>query len=118
MRVKIWRDLGVFTANDIARMNEVQFTSELAINMLEGISDYSVRRIDNYYAKKDENFPEAEKIQQRMEKVFSLITKLTPGTIKDTILSRSPLFFSLFLVLDSNQAKISPAALAGRCRSS
>jgi hypothetical protein len=28
-RVKIWRDLGVFTANDIARMNEVQFTSEL-----------------------------------------------------------------------------------------
>lgn len=110
-RVKIWRDLGVFTANDIARMSEVQFTSELAINMLEGISDYSVRKIDDYYAKKDENFPEAEKIQQRMEKVFSLITKLQPGTIKDTIFSRSPLFFSLFLVLDSNQAKISPAAL-------
>lgn len=110
-RVKIWRDLGVFTANDIARMNEVQFTSELAMNLIDGLSDYSSKRLDDYYEKYDEDFPHAQKIVQRMEKVFSLIAKLTPGAIKDTIFSRSPLFFSLFLILESIQTKISPSTL-------
>jgi len=110
-RVKIWRDLGVFTATDIARMNEVQFTSELVINMLGGISDYSSKKIDDYYAKFEDVFSKAETIGKRMEKVFSLIVKLTPKAIKDTIFARSPLFFSLFIVLDSVQTKISPTAL-------
>jgi uncharacterized protein with ParB-like and HNH nuclease domain len=110
-RVKIWRDLGVFTATDIARMNEVQFTSELVINMLDGISDYSSKKVDDYYAKFEDTFSKAETITKRMEKVFSLIVKLTPKAIKDTIFARSPLFFSLFIALDSVQAKISPSAL-------
>ena len=110
-RVQLWRDLGIFSATDIARMNEVQFISDLCINLFEGISDFSATKLNHYYAKFDEDFPDANKTKARMDKVFSTVASLAPGAIKDTIFSRSPLFFSLFVVLDSIDKKISAQKL-------
>ena len=100
-RVELWRTYNIFTANDIARMNEVQFISDLALNMLEGLSDFSPKRLNNIYGKFDEDFPFHAKVAQRMDRLFDFIVNIEPSVIRDTIFSRQPIFFSLLLVMDS-----------------
>lgn len=106
MRVQLWRDLGVFSATDVARMNEVQFVSELVLNMLEGLSDYSARRLDVFYQQYDETFAAQSEMATRLEAVFATIAALDPAVIRDTVFSRNPLFFSLFLIVDRDGKKI------------
>lgn len=110
-RVQLWRDLHIFSANDISRMSEVQFVSELAINLMNGLSDYNVSVIDKTYQKFDEDFDKREEIAERFDKVFSKIATLPKTAITDTIFSRQPLFFTLFIVLDSINTKVKNAKL-------
>lgn len=100
-RVKIWRDYGIFSSNDISRMAEVQFVSELAINMLDGLQDYSAAQIDKFYKNFDESFPCREELEIRSELVFRKILSLDKKAITETIFKRAPLFFSLFLIVDN-----------------
>ena len=100
-RVELWRTYNIFTANDIARMNEVQFISDLALNLLEGLSDFSPTKLNNIYRKFDEDFPYQAQMSQRMDRLFDLIVDIKPSVMRDTIFSRQPIFFSLLLVLDS-----------------
>ncbi|HIP70124.1 MAG TPA: DUF262 domain-containing protein [Anaerolineae bacterium] len=99
-RVNLWRELNVFSANNIARMIEVQFVSDLVLNLIKGLSDYSAPALNKIYEEYDENFPQKNEIEERIEFVFSKIASLDPSSVRDTIFSRQPLFFSLFLVLD------------------
>ena len=46
-------------------------------------------------------FPRAKEINKRIERVFDFLASLDPKAISDTIFSRQPLFFSLFMALDS-----------------
>jgi len=105
-RVTLWRDLQIFSANDIARMNEVLFVSDLTLNMLQGLSDYSAASLNTLYRLHDEAFEQRENVASRLERVFSAIASLDPAAIKDTIFSRVPLFFTLCLVLDAAGAAI------------
>ena len=104
-RVALWRDLQIFTANDVARMLEVQFVSDLVYNLLNGLSDFSNTRLNGLYATNDETFKESDSIAARLDTVFSLIAALPPRFIKDTVFSRQPIFFSLFLVIDAIGSK-------------
>lgn len=99
-RVGLWRKFNVFSANDIARMIEVQFVSDLVLNLMNGLSDYSAAALKKIYEEYDEEFPQQNELSERMELVFSKIALLDTSLIRDTIFSRQPLFFSLFLVLD------------------
>lgn len=100
-RLSIWRGLNVFSATEISRMAEVQFSAELAMAMADGMADFSAARIDQAYRTWDEEFPPREDVQRRFERVFSRVASVSPASIKDTIFSRSPVFYSLALVLDS-----------------
>lgn len=106
IRLALWRDLGVFTANDIARMQETQFVSDIANNMINGLSDFSQDRLDKIYKLYDEDFPKQDEIAARFENVFSQVASLAQTTIKDTIFSRQPLFFSLCIIIDSLKKKL------------
>ena len=103
-RVQLWRTFNIFTANDIARMNEVQFISDLTLNLLEGLSDFSPKSLDAIYRQFDEDFPHQATVAQRMDRLFDLIADIGPSAIRDTIFNRQPIFFSLLLVLDSMKA--------------
>ncbi len=100
-RVELWRTYDIFTANDIARMNEVQFISDLALNLLEGLSDFSPAKLYNIYRKFDEDFPHQAEVAQRMDRLFDSLVDIGPSVIRDTIFRRQPIFFSLLLVMDS-----------------
>ncbi len=105
-RVVLWRSLQIFTTNDIARMEEVQFLSDLVLNFILGLSDYSAAKLDKIYNEFDEEFAKQAEIATRLEHVFSQIAGVKPESIKDTVFSRPPLFFSLCLVLDSTHKKL------------
>lgn len=99
-RLPIWRESNIFTATSISRMAEVQFTAEVAIDLIEGMTDYSTRKIDAAYRRWDDEFSEREEVAARFERVYRAVSTLRPNLIKDTIFSRSPVFYTLVLVLD------------------
>lgn len=100
-RLPIWRGLSIFSATEISRMSEVQFTAELAMALIDGMSDFSAARVDAAYRRWDEDFPDHDTISKRLERVYRMVASLKPEAVKDTIFSRSPVFYSLILVLDS-----------------
>lgn len=106
-RVDFWRRNNIFTALQIARMVEMQFVSELVMNMLDGLQDYSPKRIDEYYKANDVRFAKEIDVIKRFDATFGLLVSLNDTTLKDTIFSRPPIFFSLFLILDTIKNKIS-----------
>lgn len=110
-RLSIWRGLNIFSATEISRMTEVQFSAELATAMLNGMSDFSAARINNAYSVWDEDFPHMETITTRFNRVFKLIASLKPESVKDTVFGRSPVFYSLILVLDGRTKLPTKASL-------
>jgi uncharacterized protein with ParB-like and HNH nuclease domain len=110
-RVDFWRNNNIFSALQIARMSEMQFVSELAINMIEGLQDYNPKKIDEFYKRNDEKFGKETEITRRFDATFGLLVSLNDTTLKDTIFSRPPIFFSLFLILDSIKNKITVSDL-------
>lgn len=102
-RTQFWKDYKIFSGNDIARMAEVQFISDLTINLLNGLSDFSEPKITKFYKDYDEEFKEAGKLSKRYDEIFNFLVSLNPQTIKQTIFSRQPLFFSLLEVLSGIQ---------------
>ncbi len=99
-RVEFWKDYQIFTGNSIARMDEVQFISDVTINFIEGIIAFNQSKIDKYYKENEDAFAESEDISKRFNKIFDVLLSLNPNTIKQTIFFRQPIFFSLMLVID------------------
>jgi len=109
MRVDFWRAAGIFSATEISRMAEVRFVSDLVLNLISGPSDYSPARLDKLYAENDEDFALEYDVEKRFSKVFDICGELEEKTFNDTIFSRAPLFFSLFLLVDEKNIVKVPA---------
>jgi hypothetical protein len=61
-RLPFWRTTNLFSGNEISRMQEVQFVSDLVINFIEGLIDYNPNKIKMYYKDYDEAFPQEEEL--------------------------------------------------------
>ena len=107
-KVDFWRQNSIFTANGIARMDEVQFISDVVNNMLHGLTDLKQPALNSVYSEFDEDFPHQNEIHERLEIVFQIVGGVAPNIIKETIFNRHPLFFSLVMALD--ESKISDSA--------
>ena len=110
-RLTFWRALNIFSATTISRMAEVQFMAELCMALVNGMDDFSAVRITNAYREWDEDFPARADVKDRLERVFRLLATLKPEAIRDSIFNRSPVFYSLFLALDSEKRLPAKAAL-------
>lgn len=99
-RLPFWRSTDVFTATDISRMQEVQFISDLAVNMINGLSDFNAKTIDKFYKDRDVDFPEREDVVKRMENLFMKLVAIPATAFKDTIFKQYQLAFSLMVVVD------------------
>jgi hypothetical protein len=109
LRLPFWRSTTIFSANEISRMQEVQFVSDLAINLIEGLVDYSPNKIKAYYKNFDEDFPQEEDVASRLEAVFSKLAALPATSFSDTIFQSAQVTFSLILVLDAKRAAMPSA---------
>jgi len=105
-KVNFWRSSNVFSETRIARMDEVQFISDVANSLLHGITDLKQAGLNKLYAEYDEEFEEYASIANRLDRAFAVVADFDPRTIKGTIFNRHPLFFSLLLALDAKRGKI------------
>ena len=91
-------------------MQEIQFISDLAINLIEGLSDFSAKAIDRYYKDNDEDFPQADEIADRMDDLFAKLAAIPASAFKDTVFKQYQLAFSLMVVVDRLRAQIVSSA--------
>jgi len=103
-RLPLWRSTGLFSANEISRMQEVQFMADLIINLIEGLIDYNPSKIKKYFKDFDEDFSQEEGLTTRLEAVFQRLASLNPTDLSDTIFKSAQIAFSLMVVLDLKRA--------------
>jgi len=94
--VEFWRRNGIFSERNIARMFEVELTSELLIVLLDGLQDKK-KSIDAFYRTYDASFPKRRLVVQQFRTCLEVISEAIPNEqLKECEFSRSPLFYSLF----------------------
>ena len=93
--LEFWRKQRIFTELAIARMSEVELTSELIIMMLNGIQDKK-KSVDMFYERYDEEFSEQDRIGQRLRSTIDALTESVGDELSETVFRRVPLFYSLF----------------------
>jgi hypothetical protein len=95
--LQVWQSLKIFSDRQIARMREVELTSDILVALVDGISD--ITDIGKAYAKYDKDFPKREKISDRFKDSLSWIVNNVEDTIRDTRFRRKAWFYSLSLAV-------------------
>lgn len=91
-----WRRWGLFTENEIARMEEVELVSELTQLMISGPSGHSQPALDRLYERFDESFHEDAEISRRFRAVMEVLDEHLGDELSALPFSRVPLFYTLF----------------------
>ena len=92
-----WRKWKIFTEFEIARMNEVEFTSEFLIFMLTGnIAGKNQAAIRKYYKDLDRKFPQKTEISRRFRHVMSVIDAEFGTKLATTGSRGRAIFYALF----------------------
>lgn len=91
-----WKDWGIFTTDQIARMDEIALTSELMMLMMHGVKGQSATAIEAAYQDNDtdDSMSEAPEIERRFLRVFELIEQEFRGDIVK--FRRRSIFYGLF----------------------
>jgi hypothetical protein len=99
-----WRHWKSFSEDDIARMTEVEFTSEVLVAALERrVGGKSAIRIDKTYDKFDETFAEREQLEDRFRFVMNEIDKHFSSEAPGFLFFRKTVIYVFFMfVLDAS----------------
>lgn len=92
-----WQKIDIFTANDIKRMLDVEFISELSIAVLQGVQNKKLT-IDKYYEIYEKEFPEKDKLIETFDYVLREMVNILPN-ISDTRWAKKTDFYTLFVLL-------------------
>lgn len=93
-----WRNNKIFSELAIARMQEVELTSELLVAMLHGMQDKK-KSIDEYYKRYDQRYVQRRTLEKKFKRVIDEISEAVGDTLKGSEFRRTPLFYSLFLAI-------------------
>ena len=96
--LEFWRHHRVFSEQNIARMLEVELTSELMIAMIAGMQDKK-KTIDDFYRTYDGNFPERRATVDGFCRTIDAITATLLDDLHTTAFRRPPLFYTIFCVV-------------------
>jgi hypothetical protein len=95
-----WREWGMFTSDAFARMREVEFTSDLIYQVLEGVSSSSSTRLDKLYERFDDDFPDEDEVKRRFDAVFDVIDENYGGRMALSEFHKATWFYGLFVILN------------------
>jgi Protein of unknown function DUF262 len=88
----------IFSTQQIVRMNEEEFISELLLAMELGLQDKK-KSLETYYSKYDKMYPNKDKFSNEYFFVIEKIDQIFSDAIKTTKFHNKVLFYSLFLVI-------------------
>lgn len=114
-----WQAWNLFNGDQLSRMDEVEFTSDLTLSMLRGLSGKSKTKIDGLYRDNDQAFPDEGEFAKRFRKVMDSIDEHLGSAVAGSVFDRQMHFYSLFLYfydrmygLGSDLKRRKPAALS------
>lgn len=96
-----WRNWKVLTEYNLARMDEVEITSEFIILILRGLTSKSQSSINKIYKDKneDEDFPERIEAEKRFRTVMDTIDDKLGNNIRYLPFRKETMFYHLFLII-------------------
>ncbi|MEL7499013.1 MAG: DUF262 domain-containing protein [Planctomycetota bacterium] len=97
--LEFWRTWKLFSESAIARMNEVEFTSELMILSMNGISDNTKTVIDGAYKKYDETFGEKKEVAKRLRFMLDFLNDKVDE--QPTYLGSKTFFYPIYAAIYS-----------------
>lgn len=108
--LEFWRIGKIFTEQAIARMQEVELTSELMIAIISGIQDKK-KSIDSFYERFDDEFPNRADNEEKFRAVIDAINEGVGEDLSATEFRRVPLFYSLFTAVAHRMFSVPNVAL-------
>jgi hypothetical protein len=92
-----WKDMRVFTDRQIARMSEVELTSDVLVAILDGISDLT--DVAKAYKNYDKEFPRRDMATKIFRKSLSFIANKLPEAVRTTKFRNRAWFYSLMVAV-------------------
>jgi len=108
-----WSSLGIFTPNDVRRMLDVEFISELAIAYLHGLQNKKAS-LDEWYQAYEREFPRRSDVESAIKNTLGEISAVIPE-IQRTRWKKKSDFYTLFLFL-ARHANLMPFSRDGRAQ--
>ena len=100
---EIWSRFAIFSPNDVRRMLDVEYVSEIAIALLNGHQNKKAK-LDHYYQVYEESFEQGSEVKSAFLSVLGEIAQSIPE-IGSTRWSKKTDFYTLFLVLSKYNAR-------------
>ncbi len=94
-----WRDWKLFTEYNIARMDEVELTSEFALLMLKGLTGKTHASISRAYKDNDIDYSGQNEIESRFRSVMDTIDKMFGADMLNLPFKKETMFYHLFLIV-------------------
>ena len=90
-------DIGVFKENQISRMADAQFFTEVSMSIVEGISTYSKAKLDKFYETHDDSFSQESELQTAFRDAFGDIIAMK--SLHQTSMMKPSNFFTLLIAI-------------------
>jgi hypothetical protein len=97
-----WEGWELFTWDNIARMDEVEITSECAQLMLNGVVGKSQSALNKLYQLKDDDYPERREVEKRFQTVMDMLDDELSEHMGNTVFTKRPVFYALFAAVYDN----------------
>ena len=94
-----WRRWGVFSESQIARMDEVEMTSELAQLMMFGLVRKHQSTITALYRTHENDFMEEKEVRHRFRFIMDQVDKVIGDVIPELVYSGKIQFYTLFSII-------------------
>ena len=107
----IWSDLSIFTPNDVRRMLDIEYVSELTVAMIHGLQNKK-QKLEEWFQAYEKEFPQRREVQNIFQAVLPEIRAAVPTFAKTRWRKKSD-FYTLFIVL-AKHAKSLPLSRTGR----
>ncbi|MEX0853372.1 MAG: DUF262 domain-containing protein, partial [Bauldia sp.] len=99
-----WIDWRIFTDDQIARMNEVELTSEFMLLALDGVLEKNQKTIDGYYKEFEKQFADQREVASRFRATMDEIEGRFFSDEEDSKLFRNrTIFYALFASIHGTQ---------------
>ncbi len=111
--LEAWETMKTFSSRQIARMKEVELTSDVLVAIVRGISDISM--ISKLYKEYDDDFPNREAVERVFRNALRSIQDEMGSIVRSTRFRRTAWFYSLMVaacdVLEGIPAGMGPGTL-------
>lgn len=94
-----WLDWEVFDADGISRMAEVEMTSDLALNMLDGLTGKSQPGLKRAYTRYDSSLPGEAVLAARFRATMDAIHEVLGPSLRQSVFRSQVYFVTLFQVI-------------------